>query len=487
MLHLPRGKLPITDMKAPLLKSPSLRITRRRESGSATLAALGILAVTLLVLSTALIEASHRYRTSHQSTRWAQAGQAAEAGADIAMNSAQNGSWVADGWSAAPGSPGSAAITKTFTVGISAPDSGPITAAVSVDEVSVGGSNYLRIQSIGSTTVYGGSVSGIDDNDVMLRKLSFRFNRYTGASMSTPQSMRMVEILAKPKSPFTMALLLNNQLTMSGGGVIDSFDSSNSAKSTNGLYDQTKRQTNAKVGINNTQGQTDLKGTYVYGSLAYSGTTPSNDGNVTGGVTSPFSKPITAVTAPTWSSYNATPTIINNSATLTGGTQSSPALYKVSSLTVAGGKSLTLAPYAAGQQSYMEIWVTGDFTTSGSGFIDQQAGVHVTYHIQGSLTVSGSSFNNEGGIAANNTIDMMNPPTGVSQKVTVSGGGTFIGVIDAPGADFDISGSASFSGALIGNTMNISGGASVHYDQALANSGGGGSGYTFVSEVEGVR
>ena len=331
-------------MKASLPKARSLRITRWRESGSATLVALGILAITLLVLSTALIEASHRYRTSHQSTRWAQAGQAAEAGADIAMMSAQKGSWIADGWSAAPGYPGAAAVSKTFTVGISAPDSGPITAAVSVDSISVGGTNYLRIQSIGSTAVYGGSVSGIDDNDVMLRKLSFHNNRYTGASMATPQSMRMVEVLAKPNSPFTMALLLNNQLTMSGGAFIDSFDSSNPAKSTSGLYDEAKRQSNANVGVNNTNGATDIKNQYNYGTLAYSGATPANDANVTGGVTTPFSRTIPPVTAPTWTSYNATPTAITATSTLTGGTASSPALYKVSSLNLSGGNVLTLAP-----------------------------------------------------------------------------------------------------------------------------------------------
>ena len=82
---------------------------------------------------------------------------------------------------------------------------------------------------------------------------------------------------------------------------------------------------------------------------------------------------------------------------------------------------------------------------------------------------------------------MVNPPTGTSQSVKVSSSGTFIGVMNAPGADFDISGSANFSGAMIGKTMNISGGASLHYDQALANSGGSGSGYTFTSEIEGVR
>ena len=299
----------------------------------------------------------------------------------------------------------------------------------------------------------GEECAGIDENDVLLRKLSFLENRYTLAALAKPQSMRMVEILAQPKSQFTMALLLNNQLTMSGGGWIDSFDSSNPTYSTNGLYVAAKRESNAKIGINNTNGSTDLKGTYVYGSLAYSGAAPANTSNVQGGVTTPFSKPIAPVTAPTWTSYNASPSIINNSATLTGGTQASPALYKVSSVTVSGGKVLTLAPYAAGQQSYIEIWVTGDFTTSGSGYILQQAGVHVTYHIQGNLNVSGSSFNNQSNVAANCIIDMVNPPTGTTQTVTVSGSGNFIGVMDAPAANYDISGSANFSGALIGNTM----------------------------------
>ena len=89
--------------------------------------------------------------------------------------------------------------------------------------------------------------------------------------------------------------------------------------------------------------------------------------------------------------------------------------------------------------------------------------------------------------AANNIINLINPPVGTSQKVTVSGGGTFIGAINAPGADFTISGSANFSDALIGKTMNISGGANVHYDQALASMAGSGYGYKVASWVEAVR
>ena len=46
-----------------------------------------------------------------------------------------------------------------------------------------------------------------------------------------------------------------------------------------------------------------------------------------------------------------------------------------------------MAPHAA-PESY-RVWVTGDFVTSGSGYITQQPGVHVTYH-RGDLTVSAS-------------------------------------------------------------------------------------------------
>ena len=464
---------------------PLRRRSARKESGSAILVALGIVAITALVLGTALIEASLRYRISNQSQHWAQAGQAAEGGAEIATWVAQNTTWTTNGFTSAPGAAGAAPVTATYTID----PVNPTTATVSVSTVTVAGNSWLQVQSIGSATVYGGRVAGIDTNDVLLRKLSFNSNRYTSAALTTPQSMRVMTVLLEPKSPFTGAMLLQHNLQMSGGSSIDSFDSGNTAYSTNGLWDITKRETNANVGINQTDGLTDLKGCYIYGSLSYTGTTPANDGNVTGGVSSPYHKNVPAVTAPTWTSYNSTPTAITGTTTLTGGTQSSPALYKVSSFNIPGGTSLTIAPYAAGQDSYAEIWITGDMVTSGSGFITQQANTHVTYYVQGNVNISGSAIANQTGIAANCVVNVINPPVGTTQTVTISGSGTLIGAVNAPGANFTISGSANLSGAFIGNTMNISGGAGVHYDQALARMSGSGPGYgyTVANLVEAVR
>jgi hypothetical protein len=137
----------------------------------------------------------------------------------------------------------------------------------------------------------------------------------------------------------------------------------------------------------------------------------------------------------------------------------------------------------------VEIWVTGDFTTSGSGYITQQPHVHVTYYIAGDVTVSGSAFVNQSNIAENNIVNVITPAVGTTQKVTVSGSGVFIGGLNAPAADITLSGSANYSGAVIGKTINISGGASIHFDAALSRSGGSGSGgsYSVASWVEAVR
>lgn len=461
-----------------------------RKSGSALLAALSILAVTSLVVGAALSESRNRYRTAHQSSRWSQAAPAAEAGVELAMMSAQGNSWVADGWTAAPGAPGGPAVTKSFPLSAGVTATGNISVDVSVEKVTLSGSDWLRIRSTGRVDLAGGAVPGTDTQDVMLRKLSLQQDRITGASMgTTPQATRTIEILAEPtgKSLFVRPILLDQKFTMSGGWV-DSFDSADPAKSTGSLYDVAKRQSHGNVAINDTQGASNLGGVPVYGDLAYSGAAPTNTSGVTGTITSPFNDPVSPVSAPTWTTFNPTPVDIKATMTLTGGTQASPALYKVNTVDLSAGKVLTMAPHAPGAESYIEVWVTGNFKTSGSGYITHQPGVHVTYHVEGDVTVSGSSFQNQSNIAANNTVNVISVGAASSQKVTVSGSGTFIGVINAPAAAFTVSGSANMSGAIIGKTMNISGGASVHYDEALSRIGNTASGgYRVASWLEAVR
>jgi hypothetical protein len=211
---------------------------------------------------------------------------------------------------------------------------------------------------------------------------------------------------------------------------------------------------------------------------------------VTGDKISPFSQPVSPVTAPSWTASNANPTVIDRTMTLRGGTAAAPATYKVSSVMLDAQKTVTLAPppgHPADQDCYIEIWVTGNFTSTGSSKITQHPRVHVTYHVQGNVTVTGGTFVNNSGFAAQNIINVINPPNGTTQTVTVTGGGTFVGAINAPGANVTLSGNGSFTGALVGKTLAMSGGAAFHYDQALADLGGSGGGYFFSGITEAVR
>jgi hypothetical protein len=275
---------------------------------------------------------------------------------------------------------------------------------------------------------------------------------------------------------------------MSGSGVVDSFDSSDPFKSSTisgvaGQYDVAKRQSHGDIGVANSA-SADLRSTYVYGSLAYSGASAvKNTTNVQGSISTPFSPTITAVSAPTWASGTYTSISPGNPGTLVAGKTGAPTYYKISGdVTVSGGGVLNLnTDGSASKKQEMQIWVTGKLTTSGSGVINQDKDVHVTWYVGGDITVSGSSYNNQTNVAANLTINAY----GTNNKFTDSGSANFIGTVNAPGYDTTISGSGSFVGALISDTLTISGGASFHYDEALSTGASSAVGnYAFASWFE---
>jgi hypothetical protein len=84
-------------------------------------------------------------------------------------------------------------------------------------------------------------------------------------------------------------------------------------------------------------------------------------------------------------------------------------------------------------------------------------------------------------------VNLVSPPAGITQSVTINGGGDIIGAINAPGADFSMVGNANIYGSLIGKTLDTGNG-SVHYDEALSKIDGNGDyGYRVASWVEAVR
>ena len=351
------------------------------------------------------------------------------------------------------------------------------------------GLQWYRIRATGTAATAGPVRISNQSLDNDLRKISLRFDRRTSNAVSSPQATRSIEVIvqALPQSVWVRGITLKNTITMTGNSVVDSYDSNDPFKSTGGMYDVTKRQSHGDIGTLNSSGTSNLNGSYVYGSLGYSGPAVKNTTHVQGTVSTPFNTAIPSIADPNWAagSWDPSVTEVKNNATLTAGTKASPARYKLSQIALNGNNALTLAANGGGTDGYIEIWVTGKMGTSGNGTITQDPSVHVTYWVDSDISVSGNGYNNQSNLAQNVVINGV----GTGHTTTVSGNGTFIGVINTPGFDVSDTGNGAFDGALIGSTLTITGNASFHYDEALGKNNGALAvgNYAFASWFEDTR
>lgn len=438
--------------------------------------------------ASALVITTQTGTSGVQTAAWHQSLAGAEGAMDQALNSLNTGDWT--GWYKVTGalpagkpSGGVAASAKptvgTYnyylpaTLSVQGEGATDITMWTTIDTGTLGvdqnGNQAYRIRATGVVDVPGPARASMNKLDNRLRKISLLRDGRTNAVVTAPQAVRRIELIALPvaKSIWARALLTKLSINMSGGGIIDSFDSTDPFKSTGGLYDVNKRQSHGDIGTADST-NSDLKSTFVYGSIAYSGPAIKNTTNVQGTISTPFTPTIPDTVKPTWSNGTYISLSDGNPVTLTAGTKAAPSKYKIGSLTVSGGNVLTINKSNNGvDNNYIEIWVTGKMTTSGSGYILQDAAVHAKYYVEDDITVSGSSFNNQSGLAKNLEIIGI----GNNNKATVSGSGTFIGTMNAPGFNITVSGGAILCGAFIANTLNISGSGGVHYDESLSSYG----------------
>jgi Tfp pilus assembly protein PilX len=499
------------------------------EKGSVLIIALMTITIVTLICATSLYIASQNTNTGMQTAGWQQALTGAESGIDAAVR-ALNG-YVSPAPSVSPAaawnnwytvntalptpSPGVNVAGVTYEptgtatpatsppadanhyiylpsskLSVSFPNSGGEGAAqvktwVTIDTAGMtkaqdaNGKQWYRVRSTAQTIYPSGSAllkrvsNNRLDNDLR-NSLMLQFNRDGGSSLGPT---RTIEVVLKPLVATASGgppFFLQNALQMSGGGTIDHFSSLITSAATFLTSPSTYRSTyynETLVGMLNANGS-DLKSTYVYGEVAYSttGAAPKNTTNIQGTpkLTTPFTATVPTVTdpagAPDVTYAGGSPPFT----TIAAGTKAHPKLVKVNgNLTVPGGQSLTItAPNSGADNNYITIWVTGDYTTSGSGFISQAAGAHVTWYVDGNMTTSGQSYNNADGQASETSFYLTGNNTN-NDKFTISGSGNFVGTITAPGYDGTISGSGSLVGSLIASTLTISGGASMHYDDAL--------------------
>jgi hypothetical protein len=252
-------------------------------------------------------------------------------------------------------------------------------------------------------------------------------------------------------------------LTFSGGGVTDSYNSNN------GTYAATHVNSGGNVGEDcTTANSVQLSGstTKVQGEIDVGpGGVTTTDISTGGGASYSSANTLTSSISLTPVTVPATGTDLGN---LTCSSNCSPATNETYD-TVKAQSSGTVITLSAG------TYVMDSFTLTGNSIVNVTGGAVIVYlkcvtTTTNALDLSGGTVTNASGIASN--LVFMLASTCSSAKIDGGAGATY--AVYAPNTDITISGGGDIYGAIVGNSVKDTGGAAIHYDQALANFAGGG-------------
>lgn len=376
------------------------------------------------------------------------------------------------------------------TVALNLAEAGIEEALHAVNMTAVNTANGWSLAS-GSTTDY---VKTISSGLVFQQASGAIHIRIDGATAATPviTSAGVVTIPNQPKlikqlrvsgagpaKIWSNGIVAKGNVTFSGSADIDSYDSllGNWNASTN-RSDKATVATNATVQLSGSA--------YIYGYVATGGAAPSvGDSGRIYGATSPstplvdasrvrrdFNANLTDATAPTTTAISLGAYAVGGSsiASLPRALDLPGAngryLYTCSSLTVDGSGRLNIT-------GPVDIIVTGNTSVGGSGYIAVGGGVSINpsfnLYCPGTITIGGSGMVNNTSLPINSSIWGTKPAGGTAQTISVTGSGAYKGTIYAPNGNIVIDGSGGLYGAVIGNTVTLSGSAVIHYDVRLAN------------------
>lgn len=467
-------------------------------AGTALVTAVICAGVIASVCAFALMMIQPKYRSVHQTASWKESLLTAEGGIEMAMNEIRKGLYdpehAFEGWEAsaepisgtASNEPGASAQRMTYTLKSSAilrkGEGGQASwANVTVDAprclVDRSNEQWYRIRSLGITEVPGAGGIASEPQDIKLRKFDIVYDRRTGRKIMQPQAGRVIEAIAKPMGAFTLALFGTKSVDMNNHNiVVDSYDSRDNNKSTNGGYDVTKRQQNADIATNGPL--INAGGAHIYGDAFTNGGTVLNSQNVTGSISSDFYKEVISVQRPNVQPDAGTPTSVSSTTTITA-KAGTPSYYQFSTINLSGSKVLEIKGAADGSATYAQVVVTGDVSLSGQAQIKLGRGVYVRLFVAGDADFSGQGFLNPNSPLALQLYGIDRPKNSdgtVSSygQMKITGNGGFCGAVYAPHYDIEMKGGGttdSIFGAFVGHTISMTGVQSVHYDEALADGG----------------
>ena len=513
-------------MKTLEQRAQTVAACRHRNSGSVAITALITLTVLAFVAAMVLQNGTRRYNGVIKAQGWQEALYAAEAGGDLGLANLRwqvvSGSPTpfdsTQGWATTTSS-GNTTYTCTTPHFIGTGEGTRETwAVVTVESLSAttpaglkdtAGKQWYRIRSTGHARVPGLARASIDPlldintrHNNSLRKFNLRTDRATGQALTIPETTRTIEQIIEPKVSGGWALLARTSLTIGSNQIIDSYNSTDSSKSTLGLYDPTKRQNNGNVATDGSASSALVigSGEKVYGNASTNGgtfTDPNHTIQSPGTINNTTNNALPIIPDPTWGtagspSINGSVSTVSSSTVIPVNADSAQNFYKLTNITA----PLTFLLPAGQTTGTINIWLTGGATTSGSISIPKGVTVNVyftgdTFHPRNdsgvvNLNKDPSTFN----IYGCGTYAGGGP--GIDIHVGASATAVFYGTVYAPyrtinlkydgGTNYDPN--YAHYGSFVGNTIKCM--SSVHYDEAGSLSGNT-TDYKQVSYVEDPR
>lgn len=460
-----------------------------KKSGSVLIWTVLIIAVLSLIAVETLRLVTIKYQNALQTSTWQEALLAAESGIDLAIVELRKSLYPppTNAWSGWSNSPGDGVTGYALTTVPNAGLNGtPMTIETNVDAPATlidptNSWQYYRIRTVGTIPITGPARVSDNPHDTKLRRLSLRWERFTNGVLSPhllsgPQVSRRIEAIVRPVSAFDEAIMSIGVVDLTNQNiVVDSYDSGDPTKSTNGLYDAAKRQENGDIA---TDGQLIEAGNaQIFGDVATNAGTVSGAANITGVERTDFYQEPIPVGAPSWSSTNSSVTTVNNTnTTITASATkgSAASRYVLNQISVSGNKTLTIAGNPDGSQTYVEIYVTGDISVTGTGQMIIQPGVTVTIYFAGNVDVSGNGVLNSNNQPGDLLLYGIQPPANTSLHVNFGGNSQITASIYAPGHDVTVNGAGSNGhvyGSIVGKTVTMTGVSNLHYDEQLGSRG----------------
>jgi hypothetical protein len=293
---------------------------------------------------------------------------------------------------------------------------------------------------------------------------------YLRAPVQSNLLVRAVRVKTKINYKFQYGMLGKGTIDVSGGSMIDSYNSTDPAKSTGGMYDPAKRTAEAILATTSkTVGSVKIGNVDIYGKVAVGPggtvdknngtigdvawvTNPANDGQIQPGhFTDDVNLYIPDVLMPNpFSPFAPIAGIIggiNYTYVLGDGDWALPSISGNSVKIMVTGKA--------------RLYVAGSTSIGNMGSITIASGGSLEWFSNGNIDIKGSV--NNPGLPKN--LSFLGMPN--CTLIGINAGANFACSVYAPQADVTINGGGDGQGAVVANIFRLTGGMRWHYDEGL--------------------